>query len=165
MNFASILHHLGHWSAIGNLLRIFIGIHFHASSNDHDAPTEMNLVCNLCCVCTSLLKLSQYVTMYEAKQLLFHSITKIVVTEGCRSNLIPGSSFSGITIKLCTFEDADRMTVRTEDKTFYTEDDFRDFLSRRGWTLLREYSGYRVADTLDDLRPGAIYQGMRSLVD
>ena len=72
---------------------------------------------------------------------------------------------SGITIKLCTFEDADRMTVRTEDKTFYTEDDFRDFLSRRGWTLLREYSGYRVADTLDDLRPGAIYQGMRSLVD
>ncbi|VAH33534.1 unnamed protein product [Triticum turgidum subsp. durum] len=72
---------------------------------------------------------------------------------------------NGITIKLCTFEDADRMTVRTEDKTFYTEDDFRDFLSRRGWTLLREYSGYRVADTLDDLRPGVIYQGMRSLVD
>lgn len=72
---------------------------------------------------------------------------------------------NGITIKICTFEDADRMTVPTEDKTFYTEDDFRDFLSRRGWTLLREYSGYRVADTLDDLRPGAIYQGMRSLVD
>ncbi|CAM0904105.1 unnamed protein product [Alopecurus aequalis] len=72
---------------------------------------------------------------------------------------------SGITIKICTFEDAERMPVRTEDKTFYTEDDFRDFLSRRGWTLLREYSGYRVADTLDDLRPGAIYQGMQSLVD
>ncbi|GJN02520.1 hypothetical protein PR202_ga19881 [Eleusine coracana subsp. coracana] len=71
----------------------------------------------------------------------------------------------GITIKLCTFEDADRMTVRTEDKTFYTEEDFRDFLSRRGWTLLREYGGYRIADTLDDLRPGAIYQGMRSLGD
>ncbi|TVU15482.1 hypothetical protein EJB05_39005 [Eragrostis curvula] len=71
----------------------------------------------------------------------------------------------GMTIKLCTFEDADRMTVRTEDKTFYTEEDFRDFLSRRGWTLLREYGGYRIADTLDDLRPGAIYQGMRSLGD
>lgn len=69
----------------------------------------------------------------------------------------------GIPIKLCT--DADRMTVRTEDKTFYTEDDFRDFLSRQGWTLLREYSGYRVVDTLDDLRPGVIYQGMRSLID
>ncbi|XP_062225985.1 trihelix transcription factor GT-1-like isoform X4 [Phragmites australis] len=68
----------------------------------------------------------------------------------------------GITIKLCTFEDADRMT---EDKTFYTEEDFRDFLLRRGWTLLREYGGYRIADTLDDLRPGAIYQGMRSLGD
>ncbi|XP_051217904.1 trihelix transcription factor GT-1 isoform X1 [Lolium perenne] len=72
---------------------------------------------------------------------------------------------NGITIKICTFEDAERMTVRTEDKTFYTEDDFRDFLSRRGWTLLREYSGYRVADNLDDLRPGVIYQGLRSLVD
>ncbi|XP_062185535.1 trihelix transcription factor GT-1-like isoform X1 [Phragmites australis] len=68
----------------------------------------------------------------------------------------------GMTIKLCTFDNADRMT---EDKTFYTEEDFRDFLSRRGWTLLREYGGYRIADTLDDLRPGAIYQGMRSLGD
>jgi hypothetical protein len=73
--------------------------------------------------------------------------------------------FLGMTIKLCTFEDAERMTVRTEDKTFYTEEDFRDFLSQRGWTLLREYGGYRIADTLDDLRPGAIYQGMRSLGD
>jgi hypothetical protein len=66
----------------------------------------------------------------------------------------------GMTIKLCTFEDAKHMTVRTGDKTFYTEENFRDFLSRRGWTHLREYGGYRIADTLDDLRPGAIYQGL-----
>ncbi|KAL6650931.1 hypothetical protein ACP70R_009856 [Stipagrostis hirtigluma subsp. patula] len=66
----------------------------------------------------------------------------------------------GLTIKVCTFEDANRITV-PEDKTFYTEEDFRDFLSRRGWTHLREYNGYRIVDTLDDLRPGAIYQGMR----
>uniref|UniRef100_A0A0D9W6F0 Myb-like domain-containing protein n=1 Tax=Leersia perrieri TaxID=77586 RepID=A0A0D9W6F0_9ORYZ len=69
---------------------------------------------------------------------------------------------NGMTIKLCMFENDE---VRTEDKTFYTEEDFRDFLSRRGWTLLREYSGYRIADTLDDLRPGVIYEGMRSLGD
>jgi len=69
--------------------------------------------------------------------------------------------FSGVTIKLC---DASRMQT-SEDKTFYTEEDFRDFLTRRGWTLLREYGGYRNVDSLDDLRPGVIYQGLRSLGD
>ncbi|RLN38933.1 trihelix transcription factor [Panicum miliaceum] len=67
----------------------------------------------------------------------------------------------GVTIKLCN---ANRMQT-PEDKTFYTEEDFRDFLTRRGWTLLREYGGYRNVESLDDLRPGAIYQGMRSLGD
>ncbi|CAN6239919.1 unnamed protein product [Urochloa humidicola] len=67
----------------------------------------------------------------------------------------------GVTIKLC---DASRMQT-SEDKTFYTEEDFRDFLTRRGWTLLREYGGYRNVDSLDDLRPGVIYQGLRSLGD
>ncbi|KAL6838911.1 hypothetical protein ACP4OV_031347 [Aristida adscensionis] len=69
----------------------------------------------------------------------------------------------GLTIKICAFEDS-TLTV-PEDKTFYTEQDFQDFLSRRAWTHLREYNGYRIVDTLDDLRPGAIYQGMRSLGD
>jgi hypothetical protein len=66
----------------------------------------------------------------------------------------------GMTIKICTFEDAEYMTVRTEDKTFYTEENFRDSLSRRGWTLLREcwwLQNCWYGDTLDDLRPGAIY--------
>ncbi|CAO2035535.1 unnamed protein product [Urochloa humidicola] len=67
----------------------------------------------------------------------------------------------GVTIKLC---DASRMQT-SEDKTFYTEEDFRDFLTRRGWTLLREYGGYRNVDSLDDLRPGVIYQGLRTLGD
>ncbi|CAL4930191.1 unnamed protein product [Urochloa decumbens] len=67
----------------------------------------------------------------------------------------------GVTIKLC---DTNRMQT-PEDKTFYTEEDFRDFLARRGWTLLREYGGYRNVESLDDVRPGAIYQGMRSLGD
>ncbi|CAD6263277.1 unnamed protein product [Miscanthus lutarioriparius] len=64
----------------------------------------------------------------------------------------------GMTIKLC---DGNRMQT-PEDKTFYTEEDFRDFLSRRGWTFLREYGGYRNVDSLDDLRPGVMYQGLRS---
>ncbi|KAJ0428087.1 hypothetical protein HanRHA438_Chr17g0798231 [Helianthus annuus] len=34
----------------------------------------------------------------------------------------------GLMIKVCFFEEA----VHTEDKIFYTEDDFRDFFSRRG---------------------------------
>jgi hypothetical protein len=69
--------------------------------------------------------------------------------------------FSGVTIKLC---DASRMQT-PEDKMFYAEEDFRDFLARLGWTLLREYGGYRNVDSLDDLRPGVIYQGLRSLGD
>lgn len=62
-----------------------------------------------------------------------------------------------MTIKLC---DASRMQT-PEDKAFYTE----DTSARRGWALLREYSGYRNVESLDDLRPGVIYQGVTSLVD
>ncbi|PKA54653.1 Trihelix transcription factor GT-1 [Apostasia shenzhenica] len=71
----------------------------------------------------------------------------------------------GVTIKVCLYEDANRMTVRTEDKTLYTEEDFRDFLARHNWTVLRELSGFRSVDSLDDIRPGAIYQGVRLLDD
>ncbi|XP_043725404.1 trihelix transcription factor GT-1-like [Telopea speciosissima] len=71
----------------------------------------------------------------------------------------------GLTIKVCLYDESDRIPVRTEEKTLYTEDDFRDFLSRRGWTGLREFNIFRTVDTLDDLRPGAIYQGVRLLGD
>ncbi|XP_050383802.1 trihelix transcription factor GT-1-like [Argentina anserina] len=69
----------------------------------------------------------------------------------------------GVTIKLCLCDESDRI-VRTEEITFYTEDDFRDFLTRRGLIGLRdlrELSGYRRIDTLDDLQSGAMYQGVR----
>ncbi|KAL6969320.1 Trihelix transcription factor GT-1 [Sarracenia purpurea var. burkii] len=66
----------------------------------------------------------------------------------------------GLTIKVCLYEESDHMPVHTEDKTLYNEDDFRDFLSRRGWTFLREYNGYRNIDSMDDLCPGAIYRGV-----
>ncbi|KAF5194130.1 Trihelix transcription factor gt-1 [Thalictrum thalictroides] len=67
----------------------------------------------------------------------------------------------GITIKICIYDETGRIHVRTEENTLYTEDDFRDFLGRRGWTGLRELSGFRSVDTLDELRPGAMYQGVR----
>ncbi|KAL2543335.1 Trihelix transcription factor GT-4 [Abeliophyllum distichum] len=66
----------------------------------------------------------------------------------------------GLTIKICLFEGSDHLPVHTEDKTFYTEDDFRDFLSRRGWTCLREYNGYRSFDSMDELCAGVIYRGV-----
>uniref|UniRef100_A0A5B7B0D5 Putative trihelix transcription factor GT-1-like n=1 Tax=Davidia involucrata TaxID=16924 RepID=A0A5B7B0D5_DAVIN len=71
----------------------------------------------------------------------------------------------GISIKVCLYDESDRMALRTEDKTFYTEDDFRDFLTRHGLIGLREINGYRSFDNLDDLRPGAVYQGLRLLGD
>ncbi|KAK9272428.1 hypothetical protein L1049_002801 [Liquidambar formosana] len=65
----------------------------------------------------------------------------------------------GLNIKVCLYDDSDRITVRTEEKTLYTEEDFRDFLTRRGLTGLRELSAYRSIDTLDDLRSDGVYQG------
>ncbi|PSS13654.1 Trihelix transcription factor GT-1 like [Actinidia chinensis var. chinensis] len=66
----------------------------------------------------------------------------------------------GLTIKVCLYEESDHIPVHTEDRTFYNEDDYRDFLSHRGWTCLREYNGYRNIDSMDDLCPGAIYRGV-----
>ncbi|KAG0486658.1 hypothetical protein HPP92_008753 [Vanilla planifolia] len=69
----------------------------------------------------------------------------------------------GVTIKMCFYEDSERMSLRTEDKTMYAEEDLHEFLARHGWTSLRELSGFRTVDTLDALRSGAMYQGVRSL--
>ncbi|KAJ8539907.1 hypothetical protein K7X08_026296 [Anisodus acutangulus] len=66
----------------------------------------------------------------------------------------------GLTIKICMYDEADHLSVHTEDKTFYSEDDFRGFLSHRGWTCLREYNGFRNADSMDELCPGAVYRGV-----
>ncbi|XP_010912856.1 trihelix transcription factor GT-4 isoform X1 [Elaeis guineensis] len=71
----------------------------------------------------------------------------------------------GITIKICIYDETDRIPVRTEEKTIYTQEDFRDFLNRNGWKGLRELSGFRSVDTMDDLHPGAAYQGIRLLGD
>ncbi|RZC70081.1 hypothetical protein C5167_033196 [Papaver somniferum] len=73
-----------------------------------------------------------------------------------------------ITIKICFYDDSGRISIRPEEKTFYTEEDFRDLLTRRGWTGLRELNAFRSVDSnalrsvdsLDELRPGAVYQGL-----
>ncbi|XP_047318260.1 trihelix transcription factor GT-4-like [Impatiens glandulifera] len=68
----------------------------------------------------------------------------------------------GMMIKLVSsyVESELRMPVQTEDKTFYTEDDFCGFLSRRGWTCLREFNGFKDIDNIDDLCHGAMYRGV-----
>ncbi|CAI0426098.1 unnamed protein product [Linum tenue] len=66
----------------------------------------------------------------------------------------------GLGIKVCLYDETDHIPVHTEEKLFYTEDDYRDFLNRRGWTCLREFDGYRNVDSMDDLRPGALYRGV-----
>ena len=52
------------------------------------------------------------------------------------------------------------MPVHTEEKSFFTEDDYREYLARRGYIGLREIDGYRNVDNMDDLRPNAIYRGV-----
>lgn len=66
----------------------------------------------------------------------------------------------GLAVKVCLYDEADNITVHSEDKVFYTEDDYLEFLTRRGWTCLREFDGYRNIENMDDLRPGAIYRGV-----
>ncbi|KAL0921378.1 hypothetical protein M5K25_008442 [Dendrobium thyrsiflorum] len=66
----------------------------------------------------------------------------------------------GVTVKFCVYDDSDRLSLRTEEKTLYTQEDFHEFLTRHCWTSLREINSLRTADTLDDLQPGAVYQGL-----
>ncbi|MQM09154.1 hypothetical protein Taro_042021 [Colocasia esculenta] len=66
----------------------------------------------------------------------------------------------GLTIKICVYDESGQLQVHAEDKTLYTEEDFHEFLTRRGWTALREIGGFRAVESLDELRPGAMYQGV-----
>ncbi|XP_030531082.1 trihelix transcription factor GT-4-like isoform X2 [Rhodamnia argentea] len=65
----------------------------------------------------------------------------------------------GITIKVCMYDGSDRI----EEKTLYTEEDFRDFLTRSGWIGLREVNGYRCISTIEDLHSDVMYEGARIL--
>lgn len=65
---------------------------------------------------------------------------------------------SGVAVKICLYDESNHLPVHSEDKVFYIEEDYRDFLARRGWTSLREFDGYRNIDNIDDLRSGALYR-------
>lgn len=91
---------------------------------------------------------------FTSDEFVFGVITKVELALTQMMTLV----ITGLTVKVCFYEESDH--VHTEDKTFYTEDDFRDFLSRRGWTCLREYNGYRNVDSMDELCPGVLYRGV-----
>ncbi|CAK9273990.1 unnamed protein product [Sphagnum jensenii] len=64
----------------------------------------------------------------------------------------------GFTVKVCLYDESGHMTGTTENRTLFTDDDFHEFLSRRGWSGLREVGGFRDFNSLEELRPGAVYQ-------
>ncbi|GAB2219374.1 hypothetical protein Droror1_Dr00007009 [Drosera rotundifolia] len=66
----------------------------------------------------------------------------------------------GVTIKLYHYDESSHITVPTEEKAFYTEEDLRDFLNRRGWSCLEELNDFRNIDNLDDLHHDALYHGV-----
>lgn len=66
----------------------------------------------------------------------------------------------GLAVKLCLYDESNHIPMHSEERIFYTEDDYREFLVRRGFIGLREIDGYRSIDNIDDLRPGAIYRGV-----
>ncbi|XP_022725727.1 trihelix transcription factor GT-1-like isoform X2 [Durio zibethinus] len=66
----------------------------------------------------------------------------------------------GLAIKVCHYDESDHIPVHTEEKIFYTEDDYREYLVRRGYTGLREIDGYRNIDNMDDLQTNALYRGV-----
>lgn len=72
----------------------------------------------------------------------------------------------GTTIKLCHYEESDHIPYpsqtisHTEEWTFYSHDEFRDFLHHRGWSCLRELNGYRNIANVDELRPDVLYRGV-----
>ena len=64
-----------------------------------------------------------------------------------------------MTIKICSREDdSGQLLQTTEEKTFYTEDGFHEFLRRRQWSGLREIGSFRDVDTFDELQPLGVYQ-------
>ncbi|MCO5607885.1 hypothetical protein L7F22_062087 [Adiantum nelumboides] len=65
----------------------------------------------------------------------------------------------GVTVKICFHEkEGDHLLEPAEEKTFYTEAGFNEFLRRRQWPGLREVGSFRDVDTFDELRSLSIYQ-------
>ncbi|CAA0199408.1 Myb-like domain [Arabidopsis thaliana x Arabidopsis arenosa] len=66
----------------------------------------------------------------------------------------------GLAIRVCHYDESNQLPVHSEEKIFYTEEDYREFLARRGWSCL-QVDGFRNIENMDDLQPGAVYRGVR----
>ncbi|PSR89503.1 Trihelix transcription factor GT-4 like [Actinidia chinensis var. chinensis] len=64
----------------------------------------------------------------------------------------------GISVRICIYDGPNHNQCRTVEKTFYTEDAFYDYLSRRGWIGLRDSS--KNIDSIENLHPGKLYHGL-----
>ncbi|KAB2097368.1 hypothetical protein ES319_A01G165900v1 [Gossypium barbadense] len=66
----------------------------------------------------------------------------------------------GLAVKVCLYDVSDHIPVHTEEKIFYTEDDYREYLVLRGYVGLKEIDGYRNINSMDDLQTNTIYRGV-----
>ncbi|XP_057840027.1 trihelix transcription factor GT-1 [Cryptomeria japonica] len=64
----------------------------------------------------------------------------------------------GLTVKICYYDGSGRLPAVTEEKILYCEEDFREFLAKRGWLALREIGGYKDIDSMEELHPNGMYQ-------
>lgn len=69
----------------------------------------------------------------------------------------------GLTIKVFLYNPPNDLPNHAEEKTFYVQDDFRDFLLRHGFVALTDLNCSKNVDSIDDLHPGEVYQGLRPL--
>ncbi|KAF3793200.1 Trihelix transcription factor [Nymphaea thermarum] len=63
----------------------------------------------------------------------------------------------GVTIKIYQYDECNQHVVSSEDATLYTEEDFRELLSRLGWRALREVGTYKDVESIAELRENVAY--------
>ncbi|KNA08924.1 hypothetical protein SOVF_158240 [Spinacia oleracea] len=68
----------------------------------------------------------------------------------------------GLTIRINLCEAANEIPVHVEEKTFYMEADFYDFLHRHGFVALRDLNCQKNVDSIGDLHSGELYQGLQA---
>uniref|UniRef100_A0A7C8ZTK5 GT-1/4-like C-terminal domain-containing protein n=1 Tax=Opuntia streptacantha TaxID=393608 RepID=A0A7C8ZTK5_OPUST len=67
----------------------------------------------------------------------------------------------GLNIKVLLYNPSNDLPNHAEEKTFYVEDDFHDFLLRHGFIALKGLNCCKSVRSIDDLHPGEVYQGLR----
>ncbi len=64
----------------------------------------------------------------------------------------------GLLVKVCLYDESGIPTGSTENRTLYSDEDFSNFLMRRGWQGFREMGTFRDIYSIEDMHPGAVYQ-------